>query len=83
MWGFFCESHRQKLLKTIARLDHSHIMRAPVNGYRERSRNVIRRAQVRDRDLARSTAAQQYRSVQSNYTAGCQGLNLGLAVTDL
>jgi hypothetical protein len=33
MWSFFCESHQQKLLKTIARLDHSHIMRAPVNGY--------------------------------------------------
>src|ERR1043166_676226 len=33
MWSFFCESHRQKLLKTIARLDHSHLMRTPVNGY--------------------------------------------------
>jgi len=33
--------------------------------------------------LARSAAAQQYRSVQSNHAAGRQGLNLGLAVTDL
>ena len=33
--------------------------------------------------LAQSAAAQQYRSVQSNHTASRQGLNLGLAVTDL
>src|SRR6266852_5905083 len=33
--------------------------------------------------LARSAAAQQDRSVQSNHAAGRQGLNLGLAVTDL
>src|SRR5438093_6580088 len=33
--------------------------------------------------LARSAAAQQDRSVQSHHAAGRQGLNLGLAVTDL
>src|SRR5215470_10961273 len=33
--------------------------------------------------LARSAAAQQDRSIQSHHAAGCQGLNLGLAVTDL
>src|SRR5262249_20829304 len=33
--------------------------------------------------LARSAAAQQYRSVQSHDAAGRQGCNFGLAVTDL